>query len=457
MPQPAQAKATPPGNSGAAARVPSARESEPLASVGEVAALILAATRVLPAVTMPLPQTAGRVLAEPVIASMPLPRFDNAAMDGYAVRTSDVAGASVDAPTTLRLVAPSSAGQPTPPELPVGCACPIATGAPMPAGGDAVIMLEYTIEHGGKVLASRPVDRGQHVRWRGEDVAVGTELLHAGQVVTAGQIVAAAALGRTALRVRRPPRVTIVLTGTEVVSAGQPLADHQVFDAVGPALHALLADVGCMTATLGPVDDDPWVLAATLLNAAEDSDALITVGGASVGRHDHLKQVLSRHGDLHAWRVALRPAKPFVFGAIAGIPLFGLPGNPASALAAYEVFVRPALLAMQGRADHRLRLQAQLTEPFSQPPGRLHLVRGQCWMRADRWLVRPVGAQGAGMVHALAAANAWMVVPADVDHLPAGVFVEVWSMSGQAPAQRPPAAGPGSRAGATTALWRGPG
>jgi molybdopterin molybdotransferase len=440
-PQPAQANATPPGHSGAAARAPSAREGEPLASVEEVVALILAATRILPAVTLALPQTAGRVLAEPVRATMPLPRFDNAAMDGYSVRTSDVAGASVDAPTTLRLVAPSSAGQPTPPELPVGCACPIATGAPMPAGGDAVIMLEHAIEHGGKVLVSRPVDWGQHVRRRGEDVAVGTELLHTGQVVTAGQVVAAAALGRTTLRVRRPPRVTIVLTGTEVVPAGHPIANHQVFDAVGPALRAVLADLGCITATLGPIADDPRVLAAALLHAAEDSDALLTVGGASVGRQDHLKQVLGRHGDLHAWRVALRPAKPFVFGVIAGAPLFGLPGNPASALAAYEVFVRPALLAMQGRTDDRLRLHAQLTEPFSQPPGRLHLARGHCWMREGRWLVRPVGAQGAGMVHALAAANAWMVVPADVDHLPAGALVEVWSMWGQIPAQGSPAAG----------------
>ena len=221
-----------------------------------------------------------------------------------------------------------------------------------------------------------------------------------------------------------------MLTGTEVVPAGQPLADHQVFDAVGPALQALLADVGCTTATLGPLDDDSRLLAATLLDAAEDSDALITVGGASVGRHDHLKQVLSRHGELHTWRVALRPAKPFVFGAIAGTPLFGLPGNPASALAAYEVFVRPALLAMQGRNDDRLRLQAQLTESFSQAPGRLHMVRAHCWMQADRHLVRSVGAQGAGMVHALAAANAWMVVPAEVDHLPAGALVEVWPMWG---------------------------
>jgi molybdopterin molybdotransferase len=139
--------------------------------------------------------------------------------------------------------------------------------------------------------------------------------------------------------------------------------------------------------------------------------------------------------------VALRPAKPFVFGVIAGAPLFGLPGNPASALAAYEVFVRPALLAMQGRTDDRLRLHAQLTEPFSQPPGRLHLVRGHCRMREGRWLVRPVGAQGAGMVHALVAANAWMVVPAEVDHLPAGALVEVWSMWGQIPAQGSSAAG----------------
>ena len=298
----------------------------------------------------------------------------------------------------------------------------------MPAGGDAVIMLEHAIEHGDRVLVSGPVDRGRNVRRRGEDVAGGTELLHPGQVVTAGQIVAAAALGRTTLQVRRPPRVAVVLTGTEVVPAGQPPTDHQVVDAVGPALQALLADVGCTPATLGPIDDDPGVLAATLLHAAGDSDALITVGGASVGRHDHLKQVLHRHGDLHAWRVALRPAKPFVFGAVRGTPVFGLPGNPASALAAYEVFVRPALLAMQGRNGDRPRQQAQLTEPFRQPPGRLHLVRAHCWMRADRLLVRPVGAQGAGMVHALAAANAWMVGPPEVEHLPPGALVEVWPM-----------------------------
>ena len=420
---------------GSSTRTTSAAAGESLASVEEVAASIAAVLAVVPAAALPLAQAAGRVLAEAVRAPMPLPRFDNAAMDGYAVRIADVAGATGDAPVTLRLVAPSSAGQPAPPPLPAGCACPIATGAPLPAGADAVVMLEHAIEHDGKVLLSGPVDRGQHVRRRGEDVPAGSELLHAGQVLTAGQLVAAAALGCTTLRVRCPPRVTTVLTGTEVVPAGQPLADHQVFDAVGPALRVLLADVGCSTATLGPLDDDPRLLATTLLAAAEDSDALITVGGASVGRHDHLKQVLRRHGELHTWRVALRPAKPFVFGTIAGTPLFGLPGNPASALAAYEVFVRPALLAMQGRSDDRLRLQAELTESFSQAPGRLHLVRAYCWMGVDRQLVRPVGAQGAGMVHALAAANAWMVVPAEVDHLAAGALVEVWPMRGQRPAE----------------------
>jgi molybdopterin molybdotransferase len=414
---------------GSSAEMGPPRADESLASVEEVAASIAAAIALVPAATLPLPQAAGRVLTEPVRAPLPLPRFDNAAMDGYAVRSSDVAGASPATPATLRLVAPSSAGQAAPPELPVGYACPIATGAPMPAGGDAVIMLEHAVEHGGRVLVTRPIDRGRNVRRRGEDVAPGTELLHAGQVVSAGQIVAAAALGRTTLQVRRPPRVTTVMTGTEVVPAGQTPAEHQVFDAVGPALQALLADLGCTTATLGPIDDDPGVLAATLLHAAEDSDALITVGGASVGRHDHLKQVLRRHGDLHTWRVALRPAKPFVFGAVRDTPVFGLPGNPASALAAYEVFVRPALLAMQGHSGDRVRVQARLTVPFSQPPGRLHLVRGLCWMQADRRLVRPVGGQGAGMVHALAAANAWMVVPPEVEHLPAGARVEVWPMS----------------------------
>lgn len=190
---------------GSSAEMGPPRADESLASVEEVAALIAAAIALVPAATLPLPQAAGRVLTEPVRAPLPLPRFDNAAMDGYAVRSSDVAGASPATPATLRLVAPSSAGQAAPPELPVGYACPIATGAPMPAGGDAVIMLEHAVEHGGRVLVTRPIDRGRNVRRRGEDVAPGTELLHAGQVVSAGQIVAAAALGRTTLQVRRPP------------------------------------------------------------------------------------------------------------------------------------------------------------------------------------------------------------------------------------------------------------
>jgi molybdopterin molybdotransferase len=387
-----------------------------------------------PAAAVPLPHAAGRVLAEPVRAPSPLPRFDNAAMDGYAVRASDVAGADPDTPLALRLVAPSSAGQATPPELPVGCACPIATGAPMPAGADAVIMLEHAVEHGDRVLVSRPVGRGRNVRRRGEDVAAGMELLHPGQVVTAGQIVAAAALGRTTLQVRRPPRVTIVLTGTEVVPAGQPPAEHQVVDAVGPALQALLGDVGCTVATLGPIDDDPDVLAATLLEAATASDAVITVGGASVGRHDHLKQVLRRHGDLHAWRVALRPAKPFVFGVVAGTAVFGLPGNPVSALVAYEVFVRPALLAMQGRSGDRPRRRRSSRSRSAN-------LRAVCTWSGHSAGWRPAGVwSGPWAPREPAWCTPWpprtpgWSFPPEVEHLPAGALVEVWPLWGQEPA-----------------------
>ena len=213
-----------------------------------------------------------------------------------------------------------------------------------------------------------------------------------------------------------------------MVPAGEPLGPYQLFDAIGPTLAAALTDLGCIPATAGPIDDDPDALADALLAAAGRSDALLTVGGASVGRRDHVEEVARRYGAVHAWRVALRPAKPFLFGAVAGVPLFGLPGNPGSALAAYEVFVRPALLAMQGRADDRPALRAELSVPFSQRPGRLHLVRAYSWVSGGRRLVRPVGAQGAGMLHSLAAANAWMVVRGDVGHLPLGALVEIRSL-----------------------------
>jgi molybdopterin molybdotransferase len=399
-----------------------------LTSIEEVTALIGASIGAQPPIELPLARTPGLVLAAPVLATGPLPRFDNAAMDGFAVRTADVASADPSAPVRLRLVASSLAGRSPPAALPRGAACPVATGAPIPDETDAVIMLEHVVEQGSEVLITRPVGHGENIRRQGEDVRAGTELLRAGQVVTPGQIAAAAALGRTTLQVHRPPRVTIVLTGPEVVPPGRPLGPYQLYDAVGSALEAMLAELGCVPATAGPIDDDPDALADALLTAAGNSDALLTVGGASVGRRDHVKDVARRYGDVHVWRVALRPAKPFVFGTVTGTPLFGLPGNPASALAAYEVFVRPALLAMQGRAEDRPTLRAELTVPFSQRPGRLHLVRAYSWVRADRRFVRPVGAQGAGMLHALAAANAWMLVPGDVEHLPVGAVVEIRSL-----------------------------
>ncbi len=399
----------------------------PLRPAGDVLAMVLECVRPLPAESVPIGDALGLVVAEDMHSPRPLPRFDNAAMDGFAVRSEDLANAVSTAPVTLPVAGAVVAGASGVPALPARSAVRVATGAPLPGGADAVVRLEEAAESGDAVTFVAAPKKETNVRRRGEDVAEGDVLLRAGVPVGPGQLSAAAAAGVERISVHGRPRVSVIVTGDEVVADGERLAESKVFDAIGPMLVSVLFHMGCRPARREPVDDDRDAIAAVLAEEAESSDAVITVGGISVGPRDFVRGALEGAGG-RVVQVAVRPGKPFGFGRTGTAALFSLPGNPVSALVAFELFVRPAVETMLGREAVRESVQARLTESFTQRTGRLHLVRAWLDRRDGRATVRPLGPHAAGSLGSLAGANAWMVVGPDVERLEEGAVVETWPM-----------------------------
>jgi molybdenum cofactor synthesis domain-containing protein len=362
---------------------------------------------------------AGLVLAESLIATTDLPPFDNAAMDGVAVRSSDTR----IAPVTLQVVGGSLAGHPWRGRLEAGQAISIATGGMVPTGADAVVPIEDITIKGDEVMVREPVPRGRHIRNAGEDIRAGALVLEAGTVLGPGQLAAVAAFGLQVVSVHPAPRVAILPTGDELRPAGEPLGPGQIHESISAPLAALLRELGARPDARPPAGDDRTALATATEEAAARADAVISVGGVSAGPRDLIRTL---GPGVRTLQVALRPARPFAFGEVFGVPLFGLPGNPAAALAAFEELVRPAILALMGKpAEVRTTVRATLVEAFSQPPGRLHLVRVQVWRDGPEIMAKPSGRQGASMIHSLARAQGWAVIPPEVEELPAGSPVDV--------------------------------
>jgi molybdopterin molybdotransferase len=264
------------------------------------------------------------------------------------------------------------------------------------------------------------------VRTPGEDVRAGETILDAGTVLGPGQLAAAAALGMRDLMVHPRPRVAVLPTGDEIRSPGEPLGAGQIYDAVSAPLALLIREVGALALPFGPAPDEPRALAAAVREAGAAADAVVTIGGVSVGPMDLICRLPGVGDEIRGFRLALRPAKPFAFGRAFGVPLFGLPGNPGAALVAFEELVRPALLAMLGKDPSvRPAVRATLAEPLVQKAGRLHLVRAEVWREGGRLWARAAGDQGAAMIHSLARAQAWAAIPPDIEELPAGAEVQV--------------------------------
>ncbi|MEX2289099.1 MAG: gephyrin-like molybdotransferase Glp [Mycobacteriales bacterium] len=370
----------------------------------------------------------GCVLTEDVVAPAPLPAFDNSSMDGYAVRVADVAGAREGAPVVLPVTGDVAAGPASPLRVQPGVCVRIMTGAMMPAGADAVVPVEWTDGGVASVTISRAPGVGAHVRRVGEDVAEGETVLEAGGHLGAVQVGLAAAVGRSRVLVRPRPRVVVVSTGSELTEAGAPLAPGRIYDSNSLALTAAAHEAGAIAYRVGIVPDDPRRLAATLEDQLVRADLLVTSGGVSVGAYDVVKEVLSRLGTVAFDKVAMQPGMPQGFGTIGpdSTPVFGLPGNPVSALVSFEAFVRPALRKMLGAAPiERPRVRAVATKVLTSPPGKRSFLRVWLEVKKGAYVVTPVSGAGSHLLAGLSRANALAVVPEDVEKVASGEAVDV--------------------------------
>ncbi|HKS45121.1 MAG TPA: gephyrin-like molybdotransferase Glp [Amycolatopsis sp.] len=376
--------------------------------------------------SLPLAGCAGLVLAEDLRAGVSLPPFDNSAMDGYAVRSVDVAEASPAAPVELPVAEDIPAGRTDVTELLPGTAHRIMTGAPMPHGADSVVMVEHTDRGTERVRIERATAPGAHVRRTGEDVKQGTIALPTGTVLGPAQIGLASAVGADRLTVRRPPRVLVVSTGSELVVPPRKLRHGQIYESNSVMLASAIRELGCSAEVMMSVDD-----VAAFRSAIEprlgEFDLVVTSGGVSAGAYEVVKDALGGLGVGFA-KVAIQPGGPQGNGRWNGVPVVTLPGNPVSVLVSFEVFLRPALLTSLGHTTvDRRRVRARLTEGLKSPQGRRQFRRGFYWHTEGEVTgeVGPRGGPGSHLLAAFTQANCLIVLPEDVTEVPEGTEVDV--------------------------------
>jgi molybdopterin molybdotransferase len=385
-----------------------------LPAIDEALALVLARARPLAAEDVPVARAAGRVVAEPAVAVTDLPPFDSSAMDGYAVRAEDTPGA-------LTVVGHSAAGKPEARTLGAGEAIAISTGAVVPAGADAVVPVERT---SGNVEVEG-VGAGDNVRPRGGDTRAGDVVVERGDVLRPAQLGALAAAGVATVRCVRRPRVTVLATGSELRAPGEPLAPGEIYESNTVLLAAQLESAGAVVTVHDSVSDDEGATRAALERALE-SDVLVTSGGVSVGPHDLVRGVLAELGAAEIfWRVAVKPGKPIAFAVRGETLVFGLPGNPVSSLVGFELFVRPALLALQGaREPGPAYLPGRLGMTVRRNEHRDELVRARTRIEDGAVVLDPLAGQESHMIVRSAAASALVLVPRGTGDVSAGARVD---------------------------------
>jgi len=363
----------------------------------------------------------GRVLAERVVSRRELPPWAASSMDGYAIRAAD----SGPAPASLSVVGRVSAGALPDRSLGPGEAMRIFTGAPLPAGADTVVPQEDVATDGGRIVLQQPVARGACVRPAGEDIRAGDVVLEPGCVVGAAEVGLLATLGYTRVRVHRRPRVAILSTGSELADLGIVPGPGQIPNSNTYSLMAQTLEAGAEPVNLGVVPDRMEEI-VNRLRWGLDTDALVSSAGVSVGELDLVREALTRCGaELHLWKVSMRPGKPITFGSVQGRPVFGLPGNPVSAMVTFELFVRPALRRMQGcNAVQRPRIPARALEPIDNPGARRGYLRVRLEHDGEGYGARLTGAQGSGILRSMVLADGLAVVTPDTT-IPAGGRVEV--------------------------------
>jgi molybdopterin molybdotransferase len=376
-------------------------------SVEEALDAILAGARPSGVETLSLDRCVGRVMATfQITATVDVPPFDNSSMDGFALRAAD-------APGRLRLAGEIAAGSALLPRVDAGTAVRIMTGAPMPPGADSVAPIEVVDEAEGFVSVPA-VEPGAHVRGLGHDTRAGELVELPAEPIGPATLAVLASLGIDQPAVRRRPRVAILSTGDELRAPGEPLEPGQIHDANSLALGAAVEAAGGEPLVLPPVPDDPERIEQQLLAAITGADLLIASGGVSVGRHDHVRGVIERLGTLEFWRIRVQPGKPLAFGAVEGVPVIGLPGNPVSALVTFELFARPLIRHMLGLSGSgRPTLPAVARDRMAKDRERRAYLRVRVKGGADGMEAHSAGGQASSQLRSLAAANALLVVPED--------------------------------------------
>jgi molybdopterin molybdotransferase len=405
-----------------------------ICSVPEALEQVLSAVRPMPARKESLPAALGCVLAADLVAPISLPGWDNSAVDGFAVRASDISSAAENSPIHLRVIAEIPAGKPASAHLEPQTCARIFTGAPIPEGADAVVMQEVTRpHHEGFIAVLEPVEPGDNIRRAGEDIRAGDVALRAGTLLGPAQLGLAAALGAGELNVHPRPRVGVLVTGAELVEPGRPLQPGQIYDSNSFALAAYVREAGCEPVELGIADDTKEDLQEKMDYALSECDALITVGGVSVGEYDLVKTVLAELGcEQRFWRVAMRPGKPFVFATRGDKLVFGLPGNPVSAAVTFLVLARPALLKRRGLTELELPVfEAEAAEDFVNRSERTTFLRARRERFGGKWLVRALPRQGSHVITSLAAADCLVEVP-EAGAIARGATVKARLIHGQA-------------------------
>ncbi len=401
-------------------------------SVAEAQQAILSHLKPLEPETVTLLEALDRVLAEEVVSDIDLPPFDNSSMDGYAVRSDDVAGASRDRPVRLPVLADIPAGHPAAVELRAGTAARITTGAVMPPGADAVVPVEDT-DDGARGASALPesiaiylaLPRGAYVRYAGDDVRRGDQILTAGTLIRPAEVALLAAVGHSRVKVHRRPRVAILATGDELVAPDQQPGPGQIRNVNESATAALAIRYGSVPLLLGIARDRLEEVAARLEEAiGQGADLIVASAGVSVGAYDVVKDAVRAHGSIDLWRVRMRPGKPLAFGFYRDVPFFGLPGNPVSTVMTFEQFVRPALRVLAGFTNWRKPTVAVTLLEAIESDGRETYARAWVERRDNVWTARLSGGQGSNMLHSLTRANALVIVPEGVTYLAAGASAE---------------------------------
>jgi molybdopterin molybdotransferase len=397
----------------------------PLLTLEEAQERVLAYARTLPAEPVALAEAAGRVAAEDLRALVDLPPFASSAMDGFAVRSSDLPG-------TLRIAGESAAGRPYDGRLEPGSAVAISTGAVVPEGADAVVPVERVVKHENEVEIAIGSDPGSHVRPPGSDASAGEPVVLAGTRLSPAGIAAAGAAGIATVQCGGRPRVAVLATGSELVVPGDPLEPGQIYEANGVMLAAAIAEAGAEVEIRPTAVDDEAVLRAAVEEGLA-ADALVTSGGVSVGEHDLVREVERELGVEEVfWRVSIKPGKPVSFGVGGSTLVFGLPGNPVSALVGCELFVKPALRALQGLGDPLPRLEpGRLAAGLRRNEERDEFVRARSRVEGEELVLDPIVGQESHMIARAAAADALVHVPRGNGELDAGSTVR-WLRIGAA-------------------------